>query len=132
MWTSDIQYKVLTRVKAEGTKRLKTRYPDINFTTSSKSPSDPKFPTVYIKSLPGGERGQTLDGKTVNAVIASFQVEVTTSTNDTDAQNVADVVYEIMKSMAFQVMGIPVADNDEKSYRNIARYQRLVGYNDVL
>lgn len=86
MWTSDIQSSVFTRIKAEGTKKLKTKYPNINFTTSSKKSSNPKFPSVYVKRMQGKEEGQTLDGQTVNAVTSTFQIEVTDNTSDTVAQ----------------------------------------------
>jgi hypothetical protein len=132
MWTSDIQASVFTRIKAEGTKKLKTKYPNINFTTSSKQLSEPKFPTVYVKRMQGSEQGSTLDGKTVNAILSTFQIEVTDNSSDTVSQYVADVIYEIMKSMCYQALGEPFADNSGDTYRNVARYQRIVGYNDIL
>lgn len=132
MWTSDIQSSVFTRIKAEGNKRLKSKYPNIYFTTSSKALSGPKFPAVYVKRMQGAERGQDLDGTSVNAVLSTFQIEVTTNTNDTEAQEVADVILEVMKSMRYQVLGEPFPDNDNDTYRNVARYQRIVGYNDIL
>lgn len=133
MWTSKIlPSKVFTRIKSEGTKELKKSYPNIFFTTSSKAQTDPKFPTVYVKRMPGAERGQTLDGTTVNAILSTFQIEVIDNESDTRAQEVADVVYGIMKSMRYQMLGEPIADNTDDAYRNVARYQRIVGYNDVL
>ena len=133
MWTSDITSIVFTRIKAIGNKKLKTKYPNINFTTSNESSKEPDFPTVYIKRLQGAERGQDLEGTSVNAILCSFQVEVTTNTNDTEAQEVADVVCSIMKSMRFQILGEPFADNTQKGVsRNVARYQRIIGYGDIL
>ena len=132
MWTSDIQTSVFTRIKAEGTKKLKTKYPNINFTTSSKKSSNPKFPSVYVKRMQGKEEGQTLDGQTVNAVTSTFQIEVTDNTSDTVAQDVADVIYGIMKTMRYSVLGEPISDNDADTYRNVSRYQRIVGFNDIL
>ena len=133
MWTSDIASSVFTRVKAEATKRLKTKYPDIYFTTLSRVATTPKFPTVYVKRMQGAERGQTLEGTTLNAILSTFQIEVTTNTNDTEAQEVADIVCEIMKSMRYQMLGEPFPDNTASdTYRNVARYQRIIGYNDIL
>ena len=132
MWTSDIQSTVFTRIKAVGNKKLKSKYPNIYFTTSSKALATPKFPTVYVRRMQSAERGQDLDGTSVNAVLSTFQIEVTTNTNDTEAQEVADVVYKIMKSMRYQLIEEPISDNDENTYRNVARYRRMVGYNDVL
>ena len=132
MWTSKIQSKVFTRIKTEGTKKLKKCYPDICFTTSSKKSSNPKFPTVYLKRMQGAEKGQTLDGTTVNALISTFQVEVVDNVSDDRAQEVADVIYGVMKTMGYQVLGEPVADNTNDEYRNVARYQRLIGANDII
>lgn len=133
MWTSDITSIVFTQIKAIGNKKLRTKYPNINFTTSSKVPTDSKFPTVYVKRMQGAEKGQDLEGINVNAILCSFQIEVTTNTNDTQAQEIADVVYSIMKSMRFQVLGEPFADNTQDGvYRNVARYQRIIGNGEIL
>lgn len=133
MWFSRITNVVLTRVKAIVGKKLNTKYPGLDFTTSDTSPKDPTFPTVYIKRLPGAERGQDLDGTSVNAMLVTFQVEVTDNASDTRAQEVADSVCEVMKSMRFHMLGEPVPDNTQKGiYRNVARYQRVIGYGDTL
>jgi hypothetical protein len=133
MWFSDITSIVLTRVKAKVNKKLKTKYPDIEFTTSSISSTEPKFPTVYIKRMQGAECGEDLDGSTVNAMVVTFQVEITDNVGDTRSQEVADSVCEVFKSMRFQILGEPFPDNTQKGiYRNIARYQRIIGYGDTL
>lgn len=133
MWTSDIGTTVFTRIKNKATSRLQETYPSITFTTSSSSSSEPKFPTVYIKRMQGAESGKDLEGTNVNAIVSTFQIEVTTNTGDTDAQKVADVVCEIMKSMRYEILGEPFADNTTNDIsRNVARYQRVVGYGDVL
>ena len=133
MWTSDITSIVFTRIKAICNKKLKSKYPNLNFTTSSKNPSIPKFPTIYVKRLQGAERGQDLDGTTVNAILCSFQIEVTTNIGDSESQEIADIVCSIMKSMRFQILGEPFADNTQDGiFRNVARYQRLIGYGDIL
>lgn len=133
MWTSDIQSIVFSRIKREGTKQLKTKYPDIFFTTSSEAEDTPSFPTVYIKRLQGAERGQDLEGTSINAFVSSFQIEVTDNKSDGRAQEVANVVCLIMKSMRYQMLGEPFADNTQNGvHRNVARYQRIVGYNDTL
>jgi hypothetical protein len=132
MWFSRITTTVFTRIKNSVNKKLSSTYPDLNFTTSDKSSTDPKFPTVYIKRMPGMEKGQDLDGSTVNAMLVTFQVEVTDNISDTRALEVADECCAVMKSMRFQLVGEPVPDNSNGKFRNIARYQRIVGYNDTL
>lgn len=133
MWFGDITSVVFTRVKTKVNKKLNNKYPDIDFTTSSTSTTDPKFPTVYIKRMQGAERGQDLDGTNVNAMLVTFQVEVTDNVSDTRSQEVANEVCKVFKSMRFQILGEPFPDNTQKGiYRNIARYQRIVGYGDTL
>lgn len=132
MWFSRITNIVLTRIKAIVGKKLNTKYPDIDFTTSDTSLTTPKFPTVYVKRMPGMEKGQDLDGSSVNAMLVTFQVEVTDNVSDTRALEVADECCAVMKSMRFQLLGEPVPNNSNGKFRNIARYQRIVGYNDTL
>lgn len=132
MWFSKITTTVFTRIKALVNKKLLSTYPDLNFTTSDKSTTEPKFPTVYLKRLQGAERGQDLDGSGVNAMFVTFQVEVTDNVSDTRALEVADECCAVMKTMRFQLVGEPIPDNSNGIFRNIARYQRIVGYNDTL
>lgn len=132
MWTSDITSIVFTRIKVEATRELKSKYPDINFTTSDKVRTEPTFPNVFVKRLQGSERGQTLDGETVNATLSSFQIEVADNVSDSRSQEVADTIYAIMKKMRFEAIGEPFQDNIDDVHRNVARYRRVIGYNDTL
>lgn len=132
MWTTDIVYKVFAKIKVEATKKLKSKYPNIYFTKESKELEDAQFPTVYLKRMQGAERGQDLEGTSLNGVLSTFQVEVTTNTSDEDAQTVADVVCLIMKSMGYRMMGEPFPDNNGNTHRNVSRYQREIDYNDKI
>ena len=132
MWTTDIEYKVLAKLKAEGNKILKTDFPNIKFTNEDAASTNPTFPTVYLKRLPGGETGGDLEGTFVNGIVSGFQIEVSANTTDRDAQRVADVCCQIMKSMAYKMIGEPVSDNTPQIKRNIARYQRNIDYGDIL
>ncbi len=131
MWTKYIKSKVFTRVKIEGTKRLQKQFPNIYFTTSGKASTTPKFPTVYVKRLQGQERGRDLEATGINAIVAGFQVDVIDNKSENNAETVADVVLEIMKSMGFEVAGSPFSDDSGDEYRVVARYQRNIGYNDI-
>lgn len=132
MWTSDIASMVFTRIKVEATKKLKSKYPNINFTTSDQVRTEPTFPNVYVKELQSSERGQTLDGESVNAILSSFQIEVSDNVSDNRAREVADVVFLIMKKMKYEAIGLPFQDNIDGVHRNVARYRRIIGYNDIL
>ena len=131
MWTKYIKSIVFTRIKTEGTAKLKATFPDIYFTTSNKVPTNPKFPTVYLKKLQGAEKGRTLDGKTLNGVLASFQIDVIDNKSDNNAENVADVIGDIMKSMRFEMVGDPFPNSQStEEYRFTARYQGVIADED--
>lgn len=133
MWTSDIPSIVFTRIKTVATERLKAKYPDLFFSTAQSLSKDPQFPTVLVKRMQGREEGQTLDGTEVNAILSTFQIEVFDNVSERHAQEVADVVCKIMKSMRYEMIGEPFPDNsDNEVFRNIARYRRIVGGNDML
>lgn len=124
--------KVFTHLQMVGREKLSKRYPNINFTTSDRAATKPKFPTVYVKKLQGSARGRTLEDTKVNGILTTFQIEVTTNTNQSDAENAANVVADIMIDMGFDMMGEPLPDNSADVYRNVSRWQRLIGYNDIL
>lgn len=132
MWTKIIASKVFTNVQKVGRDKLLKKYPNINFTTSDHASTKPKFPTVYIRKMQGAARGKTLEDAKANAILSTFQIEVTTNTSQNDAETVADVIADIMVDMGYEMIGEPFPDNTADIYRNVSRYQRLIGYNDIL
>lgn len=152
MWIKYIPTKVFNALQRKGREKLKNTYdytgrskfPTVNFTSVNKNKANltkeeqekedakRKFPTVYLQKLQGQPRGRTLEDTKVNAILSSFQVEVVANTNQTDAEIIADVLADIMIDMGFDMVGEPVPDNDFDTYRNISRWQRLIGYNDIL
>lgn len=133
MWTKYIKSIVFTRIKTEGTEKLKSTFPGIYFTTSDKVSTNPKFPTVHLKKLQGQEKGRTLDGTTVNGTLASFQIDVIDNKSDSNAENVADVIAEVMKSMRFEMVGEPFPNSQSTGeYRCTSRWQRTIADKDIL
>ena len=133
MWTKYIKSIVFTRIKTEGTAKLKETFPDIYFTTSDKVSTNPKFPTVYLKKLQGREKGRTLDGTTVNGTLASFQIDVIDNKSDSNVENVSDVIGDIMKSMRFEMIGDPFPNSKSTGeYRFTSRWQRVIADEDTL
>ena len=133
MWTKYIKSNVFTRIKTEGTAKLKETFPDIYFTTSDKVSTNPKFPTVYLKKLQGQEKGRTLDGTTVNGTLASFQIDVTDNRSYDNVEEVSDVIGDIMKSMRFGMVGDPFPDSQSKGeYKIKSRWQRVIADEDTL
>lgn len=131
MWTKYIKSKTFTKIKTEGTKRLKDTFPNIFFTTSSKTSTLAKFPTVYVRQLQWTEQGADLEGRYINGILAGFQIEVTDNESENNVDTVADVILGIMKELRFTVVGSPFSENTGSEYRNVARYQRMIGANDI-
>ena len=115
--------------------RLKSKYSDFNVTEDSATPTNPKFPTVYITFIGATERGQTLEGTTINAVNMTTEVHVKT----TKAQGILannDVSWEVVE--AFKTLGfmatmpnIPTSDLDGV-YESVSRFSRVIGQGDVI
>lgn len=104
-----------------------------NFTTSQISDSsDLKFPAISIIELPGAERGQDLEGTSINAALFTFQIDVIHNEKESVAQKCMGDIVQIMKSMRFSVNTMPSFDSKPQEYRMTARFQRLIGSGDFL
>lgn len=122
---------IFTRIKHEATNKLSSKYPNINFTTDSKNKNNAVFPTVYIHLLGAPERGQDLEGKTVNAAYFTFQIETMDNESQKRAKEVMETVLSIMKNMRFEI-NFPETQNTNDYYRCVARCSRIIGSGDIL
>lgn len=127
-----LESQVITRIKTQFSQKLKDRYPNLKFTNSDRADTVPKFPTVYIHEMSGAETGANTEGNTINAVWTSFQIEVTTNTNQLEAKEVMNEVLRIMKKMRFQVISMPEFRNTNSVYRSVARFRRMIADKDFL
>lgn len=127
-----LESQIFSRIKANFSDKIKSKYPSLSFTTSNKSQASPKFPTVYIHFMESQETEETLDGTDVNAVTASFQVDVSDNQSQARADEVAREVLRIMKSMRFRASGMPFHDNSGDTYRTVSRYRRIIASGDIL
>lgn len=132
MWTSDIPSIVITKIKYGFSSKLKTKYPNIKFTTSDSSNTAATFPTVYVNKLSSPEQGLDLEGTEIHAILATFQIEVTDNVSQSRANEVIDEVMRIMKAMRFQIVGDPYPDNRDNAYRYVMRCRRVIGALDKL
>lgn len=131
MWIEQIEPIVLTRLKVHLTKTFKTKYLTLNITTESTSNTEPKFPNVYIHEMGPVETGEDLEGNTINAVISSFQIEVSDNSSPAKVKEVMSEIIKAMKSMRFSAVTMPEFQNTEV-YRMVARFRRIIGANDIL
>lgn len=127
-----LESQIFSRIKANFSDRIKKKYADLNFTTSDKSSTKPKFPTVYIHMISSPEDGEDTEGDNINAVNASFQVDVTDNQNQSRADEVSKEILRVMKTMRFGVVGMPFHDNTGDTYRTVSRYRRMIADNDRL
>ena len=119
-----LETQIFSLIKAKFSTKIKEKYKDLTFTTSDKSSTKAKFPTVYIHMLESPEIGETLEGTEINGVTATFQIEVTDNQTQTRADEVSKEVLRIMKTMRFKVIGMPFHDNSGDTYRTVSRYRR--------
>lgn len=131
MWTSDIESMVFTRVKAKGNNALKSKYPNIYFTTNDKVQKQPQFPTVYLHEVGSVEQGMDLENTEINAVLNTIQVDVTDNESQGRAKEVMSNIVKTMKSMGYTVISLPQFQNTDNVYRQTARFRRMIGKGDL-
>lgn len=129
---TDIEQRVLSRVKNKYPTALKTKYPNTEFTNSNRLATTPKFPTVYIHEIGSQEIESDLDGTHINAIRSAIQIDVTDDKSMSNAKEVMNYVVSAMKEMRYTVNTMPEFDNNPSVYRRVARFQRVIGDADVL
>ena len=133
-WTDRISSVVFTRIKNEFSSTIKKNYKmkDENFSTVGSSDNPAVFPFVYIQLLPSAERGQDIEGNTINAGLFTFQIEVTDNQKQNNAKEIMSEVKRIMKSMRFTVQCTPTLEDTKDTHRAIMRCNRIIGSCDIL
>ena len=131
-WATDLESTVVALVKAKSLPQLQKKYPKVRITDEGESSGSAVFPTVYIHLLAPTEQGQTLDGQTINALLATFQVDVTTNTSKSDCRKVMAVITDSFKTMRFQGNAMPEFSISNKVHKSTARFRRIIAANDRL
>lgn len=131
-WAFDLGTIIFSIVKTKTLDELGSKYPNIFITDKGKTTGKAVFPTVYVQEMSGSERGADLEGKTINAVLETIQVDVTTNTSKSDVSKVMSVVAGIFKEMRFTIQTMPNFEYNGETYRKTARFQRIIGANDKL
>lgn len=134
-WLASIRSKIFSRIVNEFSKKMKENYgmTDVdNFSTDLSKYTKAHFPFVLVKMLPALERGQDLEGDTINAGLFTFQVDVTDNKSQKRAEKVAYEILRIMKAMRFEVMSMPSFEDTTDTHRSTARYSRVIGSGDAI
>lgn len=122
---------VFTKIKYNVSKKMKSKYPNLSFTTDNRLRKTADFPTVYVHLLGSTERGQDLEGKTINAGYFTFQIETFDNQSQKRAKEVMESVLYVMKEMRFDI-NFPEVQNTNDYYRCVARCSRIIGSGDIL
>lgn len=138
IWAYENETKVLGILNSYAIPKLRKKFPNmkwqkgVTITNVESSLSKPTFPTIYIHELPGTEQGRTLDGQNINGVLTTFEVQAFTNTSQYDAKLMLAIVADVFKEMRFETTLMPEFKSDEKVYRSVARFRRILGANDRL
>ena len=134
-WVADKQTTIYSRVSAILQSKLKKKYSSLNITQDNAMPTNAQLPTVYIAFIGANERGQTIDGTTINAVSMTAEVHVKTSNEQGVLAN-SDIAWEVVeafKSLRFTATMPPIAtSNLDGVYESVSRFQRVIGQGDVI
>lgn len=131
-WVFDLETKIYSVIKVRTEKLLKSKYPNIYFTTTN-NPKDATthYPTVYIHELVGSEKGRTNEYD-LNGITYAMQIEVITNTSQKDAKTVINEIAKLFKAMGFEIKSFPVIDNGDTYYRSVMRVSKVIGSDDIL
>ena len=132
-WVEERESDIYTLVNARAKRNLIGRFPNIKFTTNEATGANStQYPTVYIHSIEGAERGHDFENNNVNAFQFFFQVEVTCS-KEQGRESTRAVVSEVMnqfKKLRFSVRGKPIYESDTSIDTAYARVSRVLAEND--
>lgn len=126
-WAYDLGAQIYSVIRVNVQQRLSSLYNNLNITNKSKSVGTPHFPTIYIHELPGTEVGQDLEGTSINGIMITFQVEVTTNEDEAEIRKIMGVVADEFKRMHFQTVSLLDIDDSGEVIRGIARFRRIKG-----
>ena len=134
-WVSDRQTTIYSRANSILLSRLKSKYPTLRITQDNATPTETQLPSIYVSFIGASERGQTLDGTTINAVVMTAEVHVKTS-NEQGALENNDIAWEVVeafKTMGFTATTPPMAtSNFDGVYESVSRFSRIIAQGDVI
>ena len=129
IWYAELESKIFTILKTRITKKCKTKYPDLDFTTDDRTETPTQSPTVYLREIDSPEMANNLENNVVNMVKETIEIEVYALTRG-DCHTVASVVREEMKALAFSIIQQSPPMTNTDWWRVIMRFQRPIGSGD--
>lgn len=124
-WYSGLESKIYTYIK---TKLKDNKAVSVSCDENS---TNLKFPCVLVKEADGYEQGADLEGSTINALMYTIQITVTSNVSKSEATKIMASVIPHMKSLRFYMVSMPIVLQDANKYYSVARFRRLVGSGDT-
>ena len=131
-WYADLESKLFTKIKYELCGKSDAPYPNLNCTTVSKADTPTKFPTLYFHELQPSEVGADLEGKSINAVYETIEIQVFSNQSEKECKDIVTSAIGVMKSMSFGIAMFPDPQTTDKVSFAITRCRRIIAQGDVI
>ena len=126
-WWAKLESRLFTLYKTRLKKSLGEKFPKLYCTDSPMTKAASQFPTAYIRMIDWIERGNDLKNTESNAMMATVQVDVIANTSLNDCKEVCYETINIMKSLRFNIIGMPVYTANNNLYTGVIRFRRMIG-----
>ena len=126
-WWASLESRLFTKYKTRLKDSVGEQFPKLYCTVSPMTKAASQFPTCYFRMVDWIEAGNDLRNTETNAILATLQVDVIANTSLTDCKEVVYETINIMKSMRFSVIGMPVYSANNNLYTGTIRFRRYIG-----
>lgn len=110
---------------------VRKRFADIKITNDEADLDEATFPTIFIRTISAVEKGQDLEGKSINGALWSLQIDVTSKEKKVSS-DIIDLVITILKQSSFEVYSFPLYTYQNGVCRYVARVRRVIGNGELL
>lgn len=131
-WWADLESRIFTLYKTKLNKSLKDKYPNLNCTASPMTNAASKFPTAYLRMADWIETGNDLNNTETNAILGTLQLDVIANTSLDDCKEVIYESVNILKSLRFNIVGMPIYSANNNLYTGVIRFRRVIGNGESL
>ena len=125
-WWASLESTIFTIVKTRLNKTLGNSFPKLYCTMSPVTQSAAQFPTVYIHSADWIESGNDLRNNEIHAVMLTMQIDIVANSSLADAKKVTNECINIMKSLRFNVITMPIYSSTENLFTGTLRFRRYI------
>ena len=127
-WYMQIQNKVFTQIQY----MMQKKYPNLKCTTRNENGLPAEFPTLFLHELAPVEIGQDLTNETVNAILATIEIQVWTNTTEDDCRSIIAEALNQMKLLQFNVPEMPLVEVSDRISWGVIRCKRMIGNGDEI